>query len=143
MSGCKMCVRVAVFEAYYFFLFLCILIFVLPFLIVPYLVYLSSLCHSFSFFFFFKAEDGIRYIGVDWSSDVCSSDLTVGLVLLVVAGVVALGTVVFRFLPQLTLSTESGIEARRNAARAGGPPVAAGAAGPPAEIGRASCRERV
>src|SRR3712207_6935274 len=75
MSGCKMCVRVAVFEAYYFFLFLCILIFVLPFLIVPYLVYLSSLCHSFSFYFFFQAEDGIRYIGVDWSSDVCSSDL--------------------------------------------------------------------
>src|SRR5437762_5329267 len=29
-----------------------------------------------SFFFFFQAEDGIRdYIG-DWSSDVCSSDLT-------------------------------------------------------------------
>src|SRR3712207_8390044 len=76
MSGCKMCVRVAVFEAYYFFLFLCILIFVLPFLIVPYLVYLSSLCHSFSFYFFFQAEDGIRYIGVDWSSDVCSSDLS-------------------------------------------------------------------
>src|SRR3712207_8409240 len=75
MSGCKMCVRVAVFEAYYFFLFLCILIFVLPFLIVPYLVYLSSLCHSFSFYFFVQAEDGIRYIGVDWSSDVCSSDL--------------------------------------------------------------------
>src|SRR3712207_7113713 len=75
MSGCKMCVRVAVFEAYYFFLFLCILIFVLPFLIVPYLVYLSSLCHSFSFYFFFQAEEGIRYIGVDWSSDVCSSDL--------------------------------------------------------------------
>src|SRR3712207_7042639 len=27
------------------------------------------------FFFFFKAEDGIRDIGGDWSSDVCSSDL--------------------------------------------------------------------
>src|SRR3712207_8042301 len=27
------------------------------------------------FFFFFQAEDGIRDIGVDWSSDVCSSDL--------------------------------------------------------------------
>src|SRR3712207_4523978 len=26
-------------------------------------------------FFFFQAEDGIRDIGVDWSSDVCSSDL--------------------------------------------------------------------
>src|SRR3712207_3647098 len=25
--------------------------------------------------FFFQAEDGIRDIGVDWSSDVCSSDL--------------------------------------------------------------------
>jgi len=27
------------------------------------------------FFFFFQAEDGIRDIGVTWSSDVCSSDL--------------------------------------------------------------------
>jgi len=27
------------------------------------------------FFFFFQAEDGIRDIGGDWSSDVCSSDL--------------------------------------------------------------------
>src|SRR3712207_7839928 len=27
------------------------------------------------FFFFFQAEDGIRDIGRDWSSDVCSSDL--------------------------------------------------------------------
>src|SRR3712207_7995462 len=27
-------------------------------------------------FFFFQAEDGIRDIGRDWSSDVCSSDLT-------------------------------------------------------------------
>jgi len=26
-------------------------------------------------FFFFQAEDGIRDIGRDWSSDVCSSDL--------------------------------------------------------------------
>src|SRR5947209_15762434 len=26
--------------------------------------------------FFFQAEDGIRDIGVTWSSDVCSSDLT-------------------------------------------------------------------
>src|SRR3712207_7761618 len=32
---------------------------------------------SLYFFFFFQAEDGIRDIGVDWSSDVCSSDLTV------------------------------------------------------------------
>src|SRR3712207_694125 len=29
----------------------------------------------FFLFFFFKAEDGIRDIGGDWSSDVCSSDL--------------------------------------------------------------------
>src|ERR1035437_9655942 len=29
------------------------------------------------FIFFFQAEDGIRDIGVDWSSDVCSSDLVV------------------------------------------------------------------
>src|SRR5699024_2111772 len=28
------------------------------------------------FFFFFQAEDGIRYSKRDWSSDVCSSDLT-------------------------------------------------------------------
>ncbi len=27
------------------------------------------------FFFFFQAEDGIRDQGLDWSSDVCSSDL--------------------------------------------------------------------
>src|SRR6056300_1434285 len=26
------------------------------------------------FFFFFQAEDGIRYSECDWSSDVCSSD---------------------------------------------------------------------
>src|SRR5258707_3025609 len=31
-------------------------------------------------FFFFQAEDGIRDIGVTWSSDVCSSDLYVNLV---------------------------------------------------------------
>src|SRR3712207_6784525 len=30
------------------------------------------------FFFFFQAEDGIRDIGRDWSSDVCSSDLRGG-----------------------------------------------------------------
>src|SRR3712207_3089172 len=30
------------------------------------------------FFFFFQAEDGIRDIGRDWSSDVCSSDLIRG-----------------------------------------------------------------
>src|SRR3712207_8865195 len=30
-----------------------------------------------SFFFFFQAEDGIRDIGRDWSSDVCSSDLPI------------------------------------------------------------------
>src|SRR5690554_7775744 len=29
------------------------------------------------FFFFFQAEDGIRDADVNWSSDVCSSDLTV------------------------------------------------------------------
>src|SRR2546430_11406936 len=27
-------------------------------------------------YFYFQAEDGIRYLTVDWSSDVCSSDLT-------------------------------------------------------------------
>src|SRR3712207_8707283 len=31
--------------------------------------------YFYVFFFFFQAEDGIRDIGVDWSSDVCSSDL--------------------------------------------------------------------
>src|SRR5258706_9372805 len=30
---------------------------------------------SFVFFFFFQAEDGIRDLVSDWSSDVCSSDL--------------------------------------------------------------------
>src|SRR3712207_1094087 len=51
---------------------------------------------------------------------------SVDLVLLVVAGVVAVGAAVFLFLPQLTLSTESGIQARRSAARAAGslPPAA-------------------
>ena len=38
---------------------------------------------------------------------------SVGLVLLVVAAAAAVGAVVFLFLPQLTLSTESGIQARR------------------------------
>src|SRR3712207_9560507 len=76
--------------------------------------------HVCIFFFFSSRRRHTRYWR-DWSSDVCSSDL-----LLVVAGVVALGTVVFRFLPQLTLSNESGIEARRNAARAAGPPAGGG-----------------
>src|SRR5690242_18694147 len=30
------------------------------------------------FFFFFQAEDGIRDLTCDWSSDVCSSDLVAG-----------------------------------------------------------------
>src|SRR4030042_643153 len=34
---------------------------------------LSSL--MFLWCFFFQAEDGIRDVAVDWSSDVCSSDL--------------------------------------------------------------------
>src|SRR3712207_7507227 len=33
------------------------------------------LFEGYYFFFFFQAEDGIRDIGGDWSSDVCSSDL--------------------------------------------------------------------
>src|SRR5215467_15256496 len=43
-------------------------------------MYLCSLLffgrrRSVYFFFFFQAEDGIRDYKVDWSSDVCSSDL--------------------------------------------------------------------
>src|SRR3712207_7895624 len=35
--------------------------------------------YLFILFFFFQAEDGIRDIGVTGSSDVCSSDLILGL----------------------------------------------------------------
>src|SRR2546422_6693560 len=37
-------------------------------------VVLLAVDQTLEFFFFFQAEDGIR--DVDWSSDVCSSDLT-------------------------------------------------------------------
>src|SRR6185295_20094229 len=50
-----------------FFIFLCFFFFF--FFFILYLFYI--------FFFFFQAEDGIRDIGVTWSSDVCSSDLVV------------------------------------------------------------------
>src|SRR2546430_4357393 len=39
----------------------------------------SAPAHFSCFFFFFQAEDGIRDLTVDWSSDVCSSDLLVRL----------------------------------------------------------------
>src|SRR3989449_4419713 len=38
----------------------------------PLLMYLK---HRIQLFFFFQAEDGIRDVAVNWSSDVCSSDL--------------------------------------------------------------------
>src|SRR5437016_8097253 len=46
-----------------------------------------SLLYIFSsslFFFFFQAEDGIRDWSVTWSSDVCSSDLLVLVLVLVI-----------------------------------------------------------
>src|SRR3712207_8206138 len=36
---------------------------------------IKEVCRVYDCFFFFQAEDGMRNIGRDWSSDVCSSDL--------------------------------------------------------------------
>src|SRR5438445_4970471 len=93
-------------------------------------------------FFFFQAEDGIRDIGVTWSSDVCSSDLmalgaqlasvrtmilgqTLKLTLIGVAIGLAGAFVVARFLTSLLFGVGTY------------DPVIF------LEIGRASCRERV
>src|SRR5438309_8019132 len=54
------------FLLFYFFLFFSLFFF----------FFFLFLFFFFFFFFFFQAEDGIRDGNCDWSSDVCSSDLT-------------------------------------------------------------------
>src|SRR6266508_6273011 len=49
-------------------------------MVVSYMDFFFYLClydEDFYFFFFFQAEDGIRDGHVTWSSDVCSSDLSI------------------------------------------------------------------
>src|SRR5438034_6829876 len=79
------------------------------------------------FVFFFQAEDGIRDHCVDWSSDVCSSDLET--------------------LMNLQVDTTGGAFLRNAVERAGifarTGIAAVGVRGEDREIGRASCRERV
>src|SRR5207249_6149840 len=71
--------------------------------------------------FFFQAEDGIRDRNVNWSSDVCSSDLV----------------------PSFPYSRrERACHPERRRREGSGSQATACPSGSPGEIGRASCRER-
>src|SRR3989441_5494342 len=96
--------------------------------------------------FFFQAEDGIRDKLVDWSSDVCSSDL----ILLKISGEVLAGEQSFGIdsrmidyiASEIAEVAAMGVEV---AVVIGGGNIFRGldAADGGMEIGRASCRERV
>src|SRR3546814_948049 len=86
-------------------------------------VYLFSV---FLVFFFFKQKTAYEMRISDWSSDVCSSDLALGLALTAFGG------------PQAHAANNDGSVAGHT--QAGAVVVVAN---PATEIGRASCRERV
>src|SRR5688572_32090769 len=104
----------------------------LTFYILVLSLFTCSFFFSFFFFFFFSSRRRHTRFDCDWSSDVCSSDLRRP----------PPGT--RRHAPCPALPTPSrGTRRSRSAPRRRPPPRRAAARGPPPEIGRASCRERV
>src|SRR5256886_3662388 len=94
------------------------------------------------FFFFFQAEDGIRDLTVDWSSDVCSSDLVGSNDGTLLSNFHKGGHRVRGIEPSLVgkLANERGISTWISFF---GRSIATRARNEEGQIGRASCRERV
>src|SRR2546426_8035648 len=92
-------------------------------------------------FFFFQAEDGIRDLQGDWSSDVCSSDLvksqSVVLITGAFTGMVLAAQTYYQFHKLKLDSATLAVVSISMCSELG--PVLTGLM----EIGRASCRERV
>src|SRR3546814_1359922 len=84
---------------------------------VSHIVLLLCIMFVYFYFFFFKQKTAYEMRISDWSSDVCSSDL-----------------------PRLSLAVR---RSARHSPGASAAPSPSPSAGSPAEIGRASCRERV
>src|SRR5256886_9259664 len=96
----------------------------------------SLLCFCYFVFFFFSSRRRHTRFDCDWSSDVCSSDLVVG-VADEIKGEIPLGLIVLKVGVQRPADAIADELVARVRERIG--PVAAFRK----EIGRASCRERV
>src|SRR3546814_2980358 len=94
---------------------------------------LLSLIMFFLVFFFFKQKTAYEMRISDWNSDVCSSDLAVALW--------PFGTDAGA--PRAIIAVAHRLRLERPFRAVGARPTAAGAAAGVAQIGRASCRERV
>src|SRR3546814_3981503 len=88
---------------------------------------LFSLYIYFLFFFFFKQKTAYEMRISDWSSDVCSSDLSIGCA----PGARHIGSLAFYLVPACQQAAHKTFTVEHMRGK------------PAVEIGRASCRERV
>src|SRR3546814_10878790 len=104
-------------------------------------IVMRSNCISFDllFFFFFKQKTAYEMRISDWSSDVCSSDLTLSDPILEIHMGETAENVAERYGISRADQDALAVEGHRRAAQA----IAEGRFKKQIEIGRASCRERV